>query len=69
MNPTCSTCKFWKKEKTDGTCTRFPPLVMIAGVVMNPITRQQQPGFTSAFPTVRGDLTCGEHQTKIERMQ
>lgn len=69
MKPTCETCKFWRKEATDGTCMRYPPSVFLLGMMPHPITRQQQPGFTSAFPTIKPTLWCGEHQTKLEGLQ
>lgn len=67
MNPTCSTCKFWTKQKVDGMCQRFPPAGFLVGVQNTPLG--QQPAFTSAFPTIRGDLYCGEHRAKIQGLQ
>jgi hypothetical protein len=68
MTKTCSTCKFWRRERVDGLCMRYPPTAFLIGMVQGPLG-QQQPGFTSAFPTVREELTCGEHQTKLEGLQ
>jgi hypothetical protein len=67
MNPTCLTCKFYTKLHVDGMCQRFPPTTVLVG--MQNSLKGPQPALTSAFPTIRSDLWCGEHRTKIEAMQ
>ncbi len=63
----CENCKFWYRVKlgdTFGSCRRAHPTVFL--IVGQDALGRPQPGTFSSFPSVEGDVWCGEGELKSE---
>lgn len=64
----CNDCKFAFDFQSQKVCRRFPPSVLPTAR-SNPLTRQQEMGIMSVWPTVTDGPGCGEYaarETKID---
>lgn len=64
----CNDCKFAFDYQQQKVCRRFPPSVLPTAR-MNPLSRQQEMGIMSVWPTVTDGPGCGEYEareTKID---
>jgi hypothetical protein len=76
MNPTCGSCRFFKRRETGkimGNCHSRAPVVMFSGMavdiqgqqIRNPMTGQFMANFDTFFPALPDTEWCGDHQPRL----
>lgn len=66
---TCATCEFSHDPKLPGRpdlqCRRLPPIPLVTGMHIKPITGEQTAIVTTAVPMVTRDFWCAEHRPRL----
>jgi hypothetical protein len=66
---TCASCEFSHDPKlpgrTDLQCRRLPPVPLVTGMHIKPITGEQTAIISHAVAMVSKDFWCGEHHPRV----